>query len=207
MTEQNPKMDGQTKRALDLAIARRQVSQDSYRAVLDGRISLQEAKTIGRAGTPATDAAQGHSGPGTTTEIQDEPARRTAGIVPTPSRTLLPARASRRASPRTDHTPTKTPCLCGCGRLVGSRFATGHDMRMFRVAREHLEQGRELTDEQREYLESSDKMRRVRDRIAEEERKRQESIARKTERQHKKEGEAETKRRNEELRRGQGDRR
>jgi hypothetical protein len=36
MTEQNAKIDGRTKRALDMAIARRQVSQDSYRAVLAG---------------------------------------------------------------------------------------------------------------------------------------------------------------------------
>jgi hypothetical protein len=44
-------------------------------------------------------------------------------------------------------------------------------MVMFRITREHLAQGRELTDEQREYLESSGKMERVRARLAEEERK------------------------------------
>jgi hypothetical protein len=46
------KMDGRTKRALDTAIAKRQVSQDSYRAVLEGRISLDEAKSLGRGGSP-----------------------------------------------------------------------------------------------------------------------------------------------------------
>lgn len=44
-------------------------------------------------------------------------------------------------------------------------------MRMFRVAREHLTEGRELTAEQREYLDSSGKMERVRIRLAEEEAK------------------------------------
>jgi len=51
---------------------------------------------------------------------------------------------------------------------------------MFRVAREHLTEGRELTDEQREYLESSGKMERVRARLAEEDARRREGKTRKT---------------------------
>ena len=43
---------------------------------------------------------------------------------------------------------------------------------MFRVAREHLMEGREITEEQREYLETSGKMERVKAKLAEEERKR-----------------------------------
>jgi hypothetical protein len=61
----------------------------------------------------------------------------------------------------------------------------GHDTKMYRIAREHLEEGRALTDEQREYLESSGKMERVRKRLAEEERKRQEKEQRKAERKEK----------------------
>ena len=45
-------IDGRTKRALDTAIAKRQVSQDSYRAVMEGRITLQEAKDLGRENSP-----------------------------------------------------------------------------------------------------------------------------------------------------------
>lgn len=86
---------------------------------------------------------------------------------------------------------TLSPCLCGCGELVPRRFKAGHDARMFRVAREHLTEGRELTDEQREYLESSGKMEHVKGRLESEEAKRQEKITAKTERQRKKEGEAE----------------
>lgn len=57
--------------------------------------------------------------------------------------------------------------MCGCGRATTGLFAQGHDMRKFQVAREHLTEGRELTEEQRKYLEDSGKMERVRARIAE----------------------------------------
>jgi hypothetical protein len=69
MTEQNTKIDGRTKRALDVAIAKRQVSQESYRAVLAGEITLQRAKAIGRDGAPAADTGRPSGGPGTTTQI------------------------------------------------------------------------------------------------------------------------------------------
>ena len=48
MTEENTNIDGRTKRALDLAIAKRQISQASYRAAIEGKITLQEAKELGR---------------------------------------------------------------------------------------------------------------------------------------------------------------
>ena len=62
MTQQDPKIDGRTKRALDMAIARKQVSQESYRAVLAGEITLQRAKELGRDRGPA-DTSKGTSGP------------------------------------------------------------------------------------------------------------------------------------------------
>ena len=71
-----------------------------------------------------------------------------------------------------DRTPTKTPCLCGCGEPVARTFKAGHDVGMFRVAREHPTGGQEITKGQREYLETSGKMERVRGKLAEEERKR-----------------------------------
>ena len=73
---------------------------------------------------------------------------------------------------KNDGTPTKTPCLCGCGELVARTFKAGHDVGMFRVAREHPTEGQEITKGQREYLETSGKMERVRRKLAEEERKR-----------------------------------
>ncbi len=63
MTQQKPKIDGRTKRALDAAIARKQVSQESYRAVLAGEITLQRAKELGRDRGPA-DTPEGSSGRG-----------------------------------------------------------------------------------------------------------------------------------------------
>ena len=44
---------------------------------------------------------------------------------------------TKKASKK-DRTPTETPCLGGCGELVARTFKAGHDMRTFRVAREHL---------------------------------------------------------------------
>ncbi len=62
MTEQNPRLDGRIKRALDMAIARKQVSQESYRAVLVGKLTLQQAKELGRSGAP-THTPQASDGP------------------------------------------------------------------------------------------------------------------------------------------------
>ncbi len=55
-TEQ--KIDGRTKRALDTAIAKKQVSQESYRAVLEGRIDLKAAKDLGRNAGPSGPAVR-----------------------------------------------------------------------------------------------------------------------------------------------------
>jgi hypothetical protein len=59
---------------------------------------------------------------------------------------------------------------------------------MFQVAWEHLTEGRELTEEQREYLEGSGKLERVRARIAEGEGKRREKEQRETKRVAKRRG-------------------
>ena len=42
----------QTKRGADLALAKKAISPDSHRAVHEGRISLEEARELGREGTP-----------------------------------------------------------------------------------------------------------------------------------------------------------
>ncbi len=46
--EQDPKMHPQTARGARLAIARREIGQGSYRAVLAGEPSLSDAKRLGR---------------------------------------------------------------------------------------------------------------------------------------------------------------
>jgi hypothetical protein len=135
MTQQNPKIDGRTKRALDMAIARKQVSRGSYRAVLAGTLTLQEAKAIGRDGGPATDAAQGISGPGRGRETAETPQEQ-----PTDA-------------------PQGTPrsCLCGCGETTrGGRFKPGHDARLYGELKRNLEKdpllrNERFTEEQRGY--------------------------------------------------------
>ena len=143
----------QTKRGADMSLARKEISPDSHRAVHEGRISLEEARELGREGSPYG------------------PAKKTVA--------------------KNDRTPTPTPCLCGCGDLVPRSFKAGHDMVMFRVAREHLTEGRELTKEQAGYLETSGKMARVKTRLAEEEAKLQEKIEAKAQKQREREGKAE----------------
>lgn len=95
-----------------------------------------------------------------------------------------PPRPESRIS-KDDRTPTKTPCLCGCGEMVPRTFAPGHDMRLVTYAKEYVRGERELTPEQTEYVESSGKLDRARKRVAEEDRRRverdQEKVARKAE--------------------------
>jgi len=50
MTE--PKVHGNTRKAADISLAKRQISPASYRAVLAGEISLQAARDLGRDGSP-----------------------------------------------------------------------------------------------------------------------------------------------------------
>jgi hypothetical protein len=52
--EQNPKVHHMTARGARNALAHRLISQDSYRAVLRGEISLAQAKEVGREGGPRT---------------------------------------------------------------------------------------------------------------------------------------------------------
>ena len=135
-TEQ--KIDGRTKRALDTAIAKKQVSQESYRAVLEGRIDLKAAKDLGREGSPY--------GP----------------------------------TVRVDKNNRSRPCLCQCGETTsGSLFRQGHDMRVFRLLREHLTEGRELPSEVLEYAEQSGKLERANRKVSEEDQRRAEKEANK----------------------------
>jgi hypothetical protein len=99
MTEQK-KLDGRTKRAADIALAKRLISPASYRALVEeGRISLQEAKKLGRDRGP-DDASEASDG-------QEEPRKR----------------------PREGHTPRPCLCSCG-GTTKGGRFLPGHDARL-----------------------------------------------------------------------------
>jgi hypothetical protein len=61
--EKNPKVHHMTAKAARTALAHRQISRESYAAVLRGEITLQRARELGRHGSPA-DTAGGSEGPG-----------------------------------------------------------------------------------------------------------------------------------------------
>ena len=84
-------------------------------------------------------------------------------------------------------------CMCQCGRETRGRFATGHDARVKGWIVKAVRDGAlgELTDEQRAYAEERNLVRQTQERMAAENRKRQEKVAKKAEEQRRKEGEAE----------------
>ena len=50
--QENTRVDGRTTRAADTALAKRAISPDSHKAVHEGRITLEEARELGREGSP-----------------------------------------------------------------------------------------------------------------------------------------------------------
>jgi len=80
---------------------------------------------------------------------------------------------------KNDRTPTKTPCLCGCGELVPKTFKAGHDMRTISLAKAYVRGERELTPEQLEYVETSGKLDRARAQVEKEDRRKAERATKK----------------------------
>ena len=127
MTEQENRVHGNTKKAADMSLAKREISRDSHRGVKEGRITLVEARELGRDGSPCARAVCA------------------------------------------DKDDRSRPCIACGGMTRGGRFHPGCDAKMHRTADEHLRGERELTDEQREYLETSGKMEQARKRAEREE--------------------------------------
>ncbi len=143
----------QTKKAADMALAKRTISPDSHKAIHEGRISLEEARELGREGSPFAPAKK--------TISKDEKGQ---------------------------------SCWCSCGSWTkpNRRWLPGHDQRAKGIIMRAVREGTldELSDQLREYAAERDLIRQTQERMAAEERKRQERIARKAERQRMKEGEA-----------------
>jgi len=143
MTQQNPRIDGRTKRALDMAIARKQVSQESYRAVLAGTLTLRQAKAMGRDGAPATDAARGSGGPGMAT---GGPRRIDTGA---------PQDSPPQPESRVSKDDTTQECWCGCQQRTspGRMWRPGHDQRAKGIIKRAVREGNEegLSPRLREY--------------------------------------------------------
>jgi hypothetical protein len=145
MTENTgAKVHGNTRKAADLSLAKREISPDSHRAVHEGRISLEEARELGRNAGP--------SGPA--------------------------VRVSKD-----DRTPTKTPCLWGCGILVARIFAPGHDMRMVSLAKIYVRGEANPNEAQMAYLEESGKLERAKAQVARENERARERATKKAERE------------------------
>src|SRR5215211_7589781 len=71
----------QTRKGADISLAKRQISPASYRAVLDGKISLHAARELGRDQEP-DDISDAADAPGQGQEISGAPQEQPA-VVPT----------------------------------------------------------------------------------------------------------------------------
>jgi hypothetical protein len=124
------KVHHNTRKAAEMALAKRLISRSSYKAVLAGTLTLAEAKELGRDRGP-DDTGQASDGPGT--------ARKTP----------------REVSQERSRSGAAT-CLCGCGEPVKNRFRPGHDMRLYGALKRNLEKdpllrNQRFNEEQREY--------------------------------------------------------
>jgi hypothetical protein len=127
------KVHHQTERGARIALAKKQISQESYDAVLAGTLTLPEARELGRGGGP-DDTGQGRSG--------HEEGRK----------------APREGSQERSQSGAVT-CLCGCRESVrgkNSRFRPGHDARLHGELKRNLEKdpllrNERFTDEQKAY--------------------------------------------------------
>jgi hypothetical protein len=115
------KVHHQTERGARIALAKKQISQESYEAILAGTLTLDEAKELGRDRGP-DDTGQGSGGheEGRKAPWEGSQERSQSGAV---------------------------TCLCGCGELVKNRFRPGHDMRLFGELKRNLEKDPLLRNE------------------------------------------------------------
>ena len=138
MTEK--KLDGRTRRAADIALAKRAISRASYDAILAEEVSLARAKELGRDRGP-TGTTQGRSGPGTATETaregQEQPANAPQDSPPQPVSRISKDEATQE-------------CWCGCQQLTSPnhRWLPGHDQRAKGIIKRAVREGKaeELSD-------------------------------------------------------------
>jgi hypothetical protein len=117
------KVHHNTRKAADVALAKRLISRASYEAVLAGTLTLAEARELERDRGP-DDTGQASTG--------HEEGRKT------------PREGRERPQESTG------ACLCGCGEPVRgkkSRFRPGHDARLYRELKRNLEKDPLLRNE------------------------------------------------------------
>ena len=142
MTEQ--KVHGNTKKAADMALAKRLISRASHRAVHEGHITLVKAKELGRDRGP-DDTGRASSGREGATERPPEGRER-----PQDRRNAPPQPNSRISKD-----DTTQECWCGCSQRTspGRRFRPGHDKRAEGIIKRAVTAGKvdELPDRLRDY--------------------------------------------------------
>jgi hypothetical protein len=123
--KQNPKVHHMTAKGARTALAHRLISQESYRSVLRGEISLTEAKALGRDRGPQ-DTGQASDGPGTATK-----------------------------TPRESRTPRRCMCSCGGmtkgGRFLPGHDARLHGELKRNLKNDPLLKNERFTDSHRRY--------------------------------------------------------
>ncbi len=147
MTE--PKLDGRTKRAADIALAKRQISRASYDALLAGEIDLSGAKELGRDSGP-TDTPEDSGGPGAATVTP-----RSAGAEDRRGGAQALQDTPPQPISRIYKNDTTQECWCGCEQLTssGKRWRPGHDQRAKGLIKRAVKEGKagELPDQLKEY--------------------------------------------------------
>jgi hypothetical protein len=138
------KVHGNTKKAADMALVRREISRDSHRAVHEGRISLAQARELGRdrgpddTGQASSGREEARTGP---REDRERPQEGT-GAPPQPIS-------------RISKDDTTQECWCGCGEQTKPhrRWKPGHDQRAKGIISRAVAAGKtgELSDQLRDY--------------------------------------------------------
>jgi hypothetical protein len=138
------KVHGNTRKAADMALAKRLVSRSSHEAILAGTLTLAQARELGRDRGPH-DTGQASSGREGATERPPEGRER-----PQEGTEIPPQPASRIS--KDDATQE---CWCGCRQRTspGRRFRPGHDQRAKGIIKRAVAAGRgdNLSDRLRDY--------------------------------------------------------
>jgi hypothetical protein len=141
------KVHHNTRKAVELALAKKQISRASYEAILRGELSLAQAKDRGREGGP--DARTSRSGAGAATEGprkgRERPQERSQ------ESTEIPPPPTSRIS-KDDATQE---CWCGCREQTKPhrRWRPGHDQRAKGIIKRAVTAGKtdELSNRLRDY--------------------------------------------------------
>lgn len=137
------KVHHQTERGARTALAKKQISQESYEAILAGTLTLATARELGREGAPGARTSRGGSrgASGRPPEGRERPQEGTG--------------APPQSISRISKDDTTQECWCGCGERTkpNRRWLQGHDQRGKGIISRAVAAGRtgELPDQLRDY--------------------------------------------------------